>query len=375
MKKTLIATAAIAAVAATASAVEVEMYGQVNKGVYAADDGHHTDTLVVDNARDSTKLGVKGAQALDNGLTASVLFEGEMADNASDALIQNNSTTQSTTPNNAAAATFTSRQARVGVSGHFGGVYIGKQSTAYDGVLLQDLTGAQDVLGAAFNEIGGGLAFRTKGTGALNTAQTINSKTNLLDENRANSVRYDSPIFNGIQGRVSVAQGGDLDMGAFYDGGMGDFKVAGAVGYYLNNDNTDFRGTAQNTTTSNADDAQMSASVSVKHKSGIAGTVAYTKDSLTRKQTNVDDPSTWYAKVGYAWDAFEVAADYGNAQDYTKVNTTGNTDEVKAMGLGAQYNVADGVSVAAMWRSVEAELTGSNLDDINLYGVNMKVRF
>ncbi|MCP5405658.1 MAG: porin [Pseudomonadaceae bacterium] len=372
MKHTLLATTAIVLVAANASAVDVELYGQVNKGLFGYDDGTNTDVVVVDNKFNSTRFGLKGAQALDNGLTASVLFESEMLSNPSNGLQQNNVGTQSATPASTTPVNFTERQARVGLSGMFGGVYLGQQSTAIDGVYTQDLAGAADVMGANFEEIGGGLGFRTKGTNALNAAITPNAMTTKLDENRADSIRYDSPIFNGFQGRASVAQGGDMDLGVFYDGGWSDFKVAAAAGAYFNNDNVDQRGAAIHTTTPNADESTYAASVSVAHSSGLAGTVAYSKDTLDNKAANINDPSTWYAKVGYSWDAFEVAADYGRAKDYRKV---GNTDKLTSFGLGAQYNLADGVSVAALYRNFDADITANQTDGIDLYGVNMRVKF
>ena len=76
MKKALFATSALAVagfVAADASAVDVEMYGQVNKLFAVSDDGQNTETTVWDNDNSSTRFGMKGSQALDNGLTASVL--------------------------------------------------------------------------------------------------------------------------------------------------------------------------------------------------------------------------------------------------------------------------------------------------------------
>jgi predicted porin len=373
MKALLLTTAMTLVVAGTASAVEVELYGQVNKGAFAIDDGRNTETVVVDNANDSSRFGLKGAKALDNGLTASVLMEGEVVDNASDSVTQNTTTpaiTGTSSPN-LGAGVFTSRQARVGLSGNFGGLYVGKQSTAIEGAYWQDLVGVADVMNASFNQIGGGFQFRNEVTGA--TVTSINSKTSLMDENRTNSVRYDSPIFSGFQGRASMAQGGDADVGVYYDGGMGDFKVAGAVGYYMNNDATDFRGAALTSTSNNADKDNLAASVSVAHNSGLAGTVAYQRDSLDRQQSGVSDPTTYYAKVGYAWDAYELAADYGKAEDYLKVAST--NDSVTSMGLGAQYHLVDGVSVAALYRNFDAKQGATELDSINMYGVNMRVKF
>jgi predicted porin len=382
MNKTLLATSALVLVAATASAVDVEMYGQVNKGLFGYNDGQDTNVAIVDNAYSSTRMGVKGAQALDNGLTASVLFEGELVDNGSASYTQSaaaNTGNAQTVGSNGSAGTFTSRQARVGLSGNFGGVYLGQQSVATDGVLAADLAGAQDVLGQDFAEIGGGLKFRNKTTHAFLAGNTsVNDLTNnnssyTFGDERANSLRYDSPIYAGFQGRASVQQGGDLDLAAFYDGAVAGFKVAAAAGTQYNNDSTQTASTV-------AIESITGASVSVAHESGLAATVAYQTESLSNKPSTGDEADSLYGKVGYSWDAFEVAADYGTSENFGTTNAS-KTDKYRsldAMGLAAQYNLGSGVSVAGLYRTFSAE-TGATTkiksDAIDLYGVNLRVKF
>jgi hypothetical protein len=366
MKKTLLATSALALIAATAGAVDVEMYGQVNKAVMGFDDGRSTDVVIVDNEYSTTRMGLKGAQALDNGLTASALFEFDASDNNSQVVTQNGVTSFTTPLNN--SASFNQRQARVGLSGNFGGVYIGKQSVATDGILSSDLVGAQDVMGQQVQNIGGGLKFRSTAAGNAFSAATANNMTTQFNNERANSIRYDSPIFAGVQGRASIQQGGDMDLSAFYDGAMGDFKVAGAAGIQMNNDtNAAFVGGGINEVKS-----EYGASVSVAHATGLAATLAYSTQDLDRKSVGANEGETIYGKVGYAWDAFEVAADYGTSENYRV--RTGN-DELTAMGLAGQYNLGHGVSVAGLYRNFEADITGANLESIDLYGVNMRVKF
>lgn len=375
MKKILMATTAIAFVAAAqgASAVDVELYGQVNKGVFAFDDGQNTDFVVVDNDLSSTRFGFKGAQALDNGLTASVLFEGEMTSNPSDEFTQNTATGQSSTPLSNSPA-FSERQARVGLSGNFGGLYIGQQSTAIDGALTQDLVGARDVMSADLKKIGGGAVLRTSAGAIADVNGTTAGNGNVggflssLGTNRDDSVRYDSPIFAGFQARASVAQGGNTDAAVYYDGAIADFKVKGAVGVFMDSDNV-----GGTTSPANRIDSQYIASGSVAHSSGLAATVAYTMANLEKETATAEEPSSWYAKVGYAWDAFEVAADYGTSEHYQ--NPAANNSELTSMGLGAQYNLGNGVSVAGLYRNFDADVTGVSTDAVDLYGVNMRVKF
>jgi len=353
MNKILLATTAFAAVAVSASAVDVEIYGQVNKGLFAIDDGENTDVSIIDNDFSSTRLGFKGAQALDSGLTASVLLEGEVQSNASDTITQNTTVGQSSTPASV-GGTFDERQARVGLGGHWGAVFLGQQSIATDSVAEQDLVGARDVMGSDVEDIGGGYQVRNS-AGAL-TGTTVASLTNNLDGGREDSVRYDSPIFNGFQGRISTSQGGDVDAAVYYAGEAASLKVKGALGYFVNNDAASGDLTA-------VDDGYVG-SLSVKHESGLAGTVSY---GDADGQTSAGDTENLYLKAGYAWDNKEVAVDYATSEV--------GSNELDSYGIGGQMNLGGGVSVSALYRQFDADIQGVSTEEIDVYGVNMRVKF
>ena len=376
MKKILLATSALAVsgfVASDAAAVSVELYGQVNKSLLAVDDSENTDMNIVDNDVSSTRMGLKGSQVLDNGLTASVLLEAEIQTNASNTETQNESTTFSDAQTqNGSATNFVARHARVGLAGDFGAVFIGTQSTATDSVTEQDLAGVADLMySGAAEDLVGGYQYRLQ-DGTFPSPDVNVDINNMDGRGRADSVRYDSPIFNGFQGRVSMTQGGDMDLGAYYSGKYDAFMVKAALGHVIYND----QATSNPSNAASLDDleSQTSGSVSVKHDSGIAGTLAYGKRAYEALSTGNDEPTFMYAKVGYEWDAFEVAADYTSMDD---VNLTDS--EETSFGLGAQYNMGNGVSLAATYRSLSKEATVSNVEvdyeDISVYGVNMRVKF
>lgn len=350
-----------------AHAVDVKLYGQVNKSLIAFDDGQNTDVVVTDNDLSSTRFGVKGEQKLDNGLTAGVLLEMEMQSNPSNLFVQSNTAGTASTPasggNSGAGSTvgIDERHASVSLAGDFGAIALGQTGTATDGVYTQDLTGVQDVLSSDFRKIGGGLNLRN-GAGAL-SGVTINSMTFDAAAKRNDAIRYDSPKFAGFQGKVSLAQGGDTEVAVMYSGNAGDFKLKGAAGIEMNED------TAAGT--SNTVDARYMASGSVLHKSGLGATVAYHTDEV--ENSGNEAPESWYAKVGYAWDSYEIAADYGQSNHYG--NTLLNSNELTAMGVGAQYNLGNGVSLAGMYRNFDADRTGVELQSIDLFAANMRVKF
>lgn len=369
MKKSLAAGTMIVLASSNVMAVEAELYGQLNKGLFGYDDGVNSDVVVVDNNLSSTRFGMKGKQKMDNGLTASFMLEGEMMSNNSASFTQiDNSATGDTsaTPTSAAtgATSFIDRQANVGLSGDFGGAYVGMLSTAIDGVMLQDLGGVQDVMTADYRKIGSGLKFRTEGTNALSSF-TVGSFALANTTSRANAVRYDTPVFNGFQGKAAISQGGDMDMSAFYAGDVMGLKAKAAAGMLFNNDNT--------TTATNTTETLFHSSLSLKHSSGIAGTLAYGTLGRGQKTAGADDGSSLYAKISYGWDVHEVAADWGTTEQIQ--SATAADSELASFGLGYQRKLIDGVTVSAMYRNFDAKVTGSSTNSIDLYGVNMRVKF
>ena len=383
MKKTLLATTALAVsgfVAGQASAVSVELYGQVNKAMMFVDDGTSTDFTVVDNDVSSTRFGLKGTQALDNGLTASMLLEGEIQTNASNNATQDLTGNTGTVWDGSAGASFAARHARVGLAGDWGAVFVGTQSLATDSVAEQDMVGVQDLMYSDPAVIGGGYKIRTKTQGnALSATLTdgaiaagstsVADMASNYDGERDDAVRYDSPIFNGFQGRASVAQGGNVDMAVYYDGKISDVALKGAVGYTMFNNQAYVAGT----THPNELESQLAGSITASLDNGLAGTVAYGQRSINDKATGVEDPSFWYAKVGYSWDAFEVAADYGTYEDQVAAIATDH--ELNTFGFGGQYNLGEGVSLAAMYRNFDADVTGVATESIGVYAMSMRVKF
>lgn len=360
---------------APAHAVDVKMYGQVNKALVGFDDGVNTDFAIVDNDNSSTRFGLKGEQKLDNGLTASVLIEAEMQSNPSNLMTQNSAAGQSATPlsgSNAGTGTTANleeRHASVGLAGQYGGLVLGKTSTATDGIFTKDKAGVTDIMTSDVFRIGGGLNFRD-GADALSGA-TIGNMTFNGAVDRANAIRYDSPKitlpFGSVSAKASTSQGGDVDASALFENKFAGFDLVAAGGVKLNNDDT--------STATNVAQRRYMAALSAKHDSGFGGTLAYTTDDLGQKTASSHDPEQWYAKVSYAWDAYEVAADYGQASHYGATGATLSTSKLTTYGVGAQYNMGNGVSLAGMYRNYDADRSATSLQDIDMFVANMRVKF
>ena len=346
MKKTLLmATGALMAAgfAADAKAVDVELYGQVNKTLMVTDNGTDSEFAVRDNDKSSTRVGLKGEQMLDNGLTVSVLAEYEM--NGDDTRSKSGTDVTS-----GSASTLTERHARVGVAGAFGTVLVGHTSVATDSAAEQDMAGVSDLLGSDIARFGGNTTFG----GSISAGTEAQDAFARFDGDRADVVAYNSPVINGVQARVSTSEGGEVQGAVFYKGKYDAVAVKAALGYESNS-------------TDGIDNTIMG-SVSLKHDSGLAATYAYGQEEAESSATAEADMH--YFKVGYAFDAFEVAADYATHEADNAAGLEG-----KAFGIGAQYNLGHGVSVAGAYRNLEAEDNTGDADDIDLIMANVRVKF
>lgn len=356
MKKHLLASTALIAGSLLAVSAQAgnsaEFYGQVNKALIWQDNGDEDEIRVGDNDLSSTRFGFRGEQEIGNGLTASFLLEGELSDGDNSRVVDVTNDAPSATP----SASFTERHARVGLSGNFGSVFLGRTSSATDGITEIDLGSVSDLMSSDMAAFGGGI---TLANGELFSDNYDNFEGFAQGNgDRFNLVRYDTPIFNGFQGSVAVANGGDIDAAIRYGAKFGGTEVKAGIGYANFN----------NGTITPNDRTQWSGSVSAKHDSGLNATVAYGQQD----QDTALDPQFWYAKVGYDMGNWGFAVDYGTADE------TGPTavadSESTAWGVGAQYNFGNGVSAGVLYRNVEVDNTVST-EDGDVAVANMRVKF
>lgn len=352
-----------------AHAVDVKMYGVVNKAAMVYDDGTSTEFGIVDNNVESTRFGVAGEQKLDNGLTASVLLEMEHNSNASSQITQNTTAGAGSTPANT-GATLNERIARVGLAGQHGALFIGQQDIATDDAMVRDLSAANSMVNANVAAFGGALTFRD-GTGAVvnlggtDLTPTVFAQGLNGDLAAADSIRFNSASYGGFNGSASVSQGGNADLTLRYANTFGAFEVDSALGHtFVNN------GTAS---TSNEVTGVTAGSASVKHSSGIGATLGYIRNHMEDRSAGVEEAEGYYAKVGYAWNAFGVAAEYGKFKDPVAVAAD---QEMDVFGIGADYDLGNGVTTGVLYRNLSADVSGiTDIQDINVFTAGMRVKF
>ena len=348
--------------ATPAWALEVDLYGQVNKGLMFLDDGVQQAWRVGDNDMSGSRVGFRGQQRLSATVTASVLLEVELQDADTTNLV-------TLTPPDAAspaAASLVERHARVGLNGPWGNLFIGRTTGATDGLTEMDLSDV-DNLTSDVEKLGDALTFRHANTGAAIGGETVGANWsnidgfNLLGESndRRNLVRYETPTWQGWQASAAVANGGDADLALRYTYKNDHWQWRSGVGY-INLNNTTIPG-ADNTTAWNA-------AVALRHASGWNGSASL--GAIDRDNGGLEG-GFYYLKAGYAGQAWAVAADYGQAQD---ISTLGN--ELTSLGLGAQRELAKGISAALTFRQFDADLaTGAPTEAIRLWLLSTAIKF
>lgn len=162
----------LAALATTASAQDVTVYGVIDQSVQSYDNGSTTLTRIKDGVLQTSRLGFRGSEDLGGGLKANFLLEGMIT--ASTGTVGTSTTNQ-----------FFNRHSWVGLSGDFGEVRLGRG----------DVTGAQDVdfYTSQFYNLG------FIGSSGTNSVELGNDQNNV--------VQYRTPTFGGFVAHLGYASG------------------------------------------------------------------------------------------------------------------------------------------------------------------------
>lgn len=343
--------------------VSVQVYGQVNRAFLAADDGDSSDYYFVDNDNSSSRVGVIGEAKVNEDITVGTRMEFEYQSNPSNVVNQDDKDPDGTSFDDRwIDAQFTSKR--------FGKLYLGKGSTASDGTSEVDLSGTDVVGYSSIADMAGGILFYDKTTDTRSATAVGDAFSNFDGLSRRNRIRYDSPNFAGFTLSGSLlSDGGDVALKYAAKWGE-DWKFAAAAAY-ANPQATD-------DTISN----QYNGSASVLHSSGLNLTVAGGIRDLENGLLNPDgtdrddDPTFYYAKVGYRAKWFEVgetrlSLDYQYIEDLAQ-----DGDEAKTVGFQIVQDFPEWGSeyyLGYRWHELDRDLT--DYDDINALMTGVRVKF
>src|SRR4029077_15830838 len=220
----------------------VSLSGQVDRALIYGDDGKSNAFRNVDNIISSTRFRFVGEGRVTPETTLGTNLEMEIRANPS-----NSTTLVQNAPQAAANVSPTIRQAEVFVAGlDWGDVRLGFGSTASYLTNEFDLSGSFIAHYVGFAEMDGGFAFRQKGNtlvpggpggrlllspnGAFGPAvgSVFNNFGGLGRDDR---VRYDTPVWEGLQFSTSYVDGGSWDAALRLGRAIGPFRVIAAAAY------------------------------------------------------------------------------------------------------------------------------------------------
>jgi predicted porin len=341
------------------AALQVQLYGQVNRALMWADDGHANKWFHVDGQPSSTRFGIQGTSQVAPGLRAGARIESEMKSNPSNAVTFANPSTGAVGGN----VLFAERWLDAFVEGAWGRVNLGQGSGAADDASTIDLSGTAIANGVCFCDWGGAILFRTAAGGTTTTS--VEGALNNQDfESRYDRAMYTTPVFGGLRAQAGFGQKGNdvVEASLWWSGKLaGDLQAA--IGYSEEKTGTP---TAPNNET-------IGGSISWLHSSGFNITGAYTQaDGFTTGtvDTFAGKSKFWYAKVGFKFGTHAIAVNYGEHEDHAAAG-----DEGKSMGVGYVWNPIRWAEFYVAYHLFQLDRTAVSLEDVTVGTIGTRIRF
>lgn len=330
-------------------------YGQLNFGLFNADDGTQSESYISDNDNSNTRIGAIWESGLGNGATLRFHFESALGLTGSSSVSMDDN-----------GLDFEWRRTELRKfeviygTPTLGTFSLGQGSTATDGYAEADLSGTTVVTYSSLSDLAGNIAFRPSG-GAPSEID-IGDAFSDFDGARRFRIRYDTPEISGFV--LSASAGEEIlnqdDEREFYDLGVryardyGDISVDGRVGYAW----------------ASGGDERAIASFSMLHTpSGVNATLS------TGRQTGGDENFV-YAKLGYTrdWLSFgstSLSLDIYEGNDFAVAGS-----ESSSVGLGVVQRFDDqNFEVYAAYRTFEFEAAATDVEDIDVMVLGARWKF
>jgi hypothetical protein len=373
-RKTQLAAAVGAALlvggtAVQAQALQIQLYGQVNRALMYADDGVQSKIFNVDGQPSSTRFGMTGTSAVMPGLRAGLRFETEFRSNQANAVRFGSETN---------SPSLGERHFDTWVEGGWGRVNLGQGSGAADGAAESDLSGTGLANGIGVADWAGAIRWRTAAGATL--ADSVEATINQQDfESRHDRVMYSTPSFGGFQARAgfgykaSQVPGGNVgsdvkEASLWYGGKLGGLgQLAAAIGW-SEEDAPAIAGAGKNET--------IGGSVSWLHGSGLNLTASYNeaKNQVSSSGNNAElflgKSKFTYLKAGWKVGQHAIAVDWAMGEDYAAAG-----DESTMYGVGYVWNPIAWAEFYAAYKIHSLDRTGVSLEDITVATLGTRIRF
>ena len=336
--------------------VDVNLYGQINKGVLWSDDGNSSKAYFVDNSNSQSRLGLNASVSPREGFSVGGKIEYGIKSNATSDVSQLDA-------NGATSVNWNLRHADLFFnSTTMGKLSLGYGSSASDGTAEVDFSGTDVVTYSEISDFAGGQYFYDNSQDTLSEVRVKNVYSNMDGLGRDDRLRYDTPSFAGFSVAASAVSGDAYDTALRYSRSFGDTKVAAAIAWASPGDVRE------------AVDNQYDGSVSVLFGNGLNATLAAGSRDLT--EDGRDDPTFWYGKLGYRLDIWSLgktsfSIDYAQNDDLSR-----DGDEAKSWSVAAVQDIpAWGTEIYLAFRNHELDGTVESYDSVNSVLGGARVKF
>jgi len=397
--KTSVAAAALVAVAAPVVSTSAEagisngnknslvVNGQIVRQILFADDGNNSGMFLTDGTSTSSRVRwIAKGQATEAVEIGGIIELNIPQSNAggTQSLGQANTAAVVNNVGGTAGVTATSNGANVeseGTDGSWGirlidisfkhksmgKLSIGQGNTASNGKSETSLAGVGSILAASTGgALGGGLSFWDNTNNVYTAKKSGSSFASHDGLSRDDRIRYDLPTFAGVSLATSLAKGGNWDIGAGYSGKFGGIQVAAGAQY----NNT--------SATSTTKEGTHSASLAVKHDSGLNAEVTWGEE---RNESGVAATTAESEHLAFGLGYIGNFVNLGSTAmqvTYTKTEeAAAQGDEAIAWNVAVAQNLsAVGSQLYLQYERVSLEdNVSTDYDDISMFMAGAKVTF
>jgi hypothetical protein len=331
--------------------LQIQLYGQVNRALMWADDGHRNKWFFADGEASGTRFGITGTSQVVPGLRAGARFEVEYQSNSTDSV-----NFESPTDNPGVAE----RWFDVWVEGAWGRVNLGQGSGAADDAAHNDLSGTGLADGLSTSDWGGKILWRTTAGGFAGGA-IGNTHASQDFESRYDRVMYTTPVFGGFRAQVGTGQkstAGEVNEASIWYSGKLAGDLAAAIGW--SEEKTGAAGIDHNET--------IGGSISWLSTFGLSLTFSYTEQTFSVAPAR-DGTHAW-GKVGYKFGQHAISASYGQTEDQFAIG-----EEGKVYGVGYVWNPIRWAEFYVSYHLFQLDRPGVDVEDIMVGGIGTRIRF
>lgn len=353
--RALLLVTAFAAPHTGAAQSTFDAYGQLNFGLFSADDGIDSATYLTDNDNSNSRVGVNWRMDYGGGRTLRFNFEtGLGLRGSSAATITDQSIDPSSSKTELRKAEFIYTTPAIGTFS------FGQGSTASDGAAEADFSATGVIAYSGIADLAGSIGFR--GTDGSVSGIDVGDVFKSFDGARRFRARYDTPAWQGItlsaSGGEEVLRDGDeneyYDLAARYAGDYGEVKVDARLGYSW---------------VSGGEELLMGSVAALHVPSGVS--LAF---SSGEQQTG--DDSYAYAKLGWLRDWFDAGTTALSIDFYEGSNYAVTGSESSSVGVAAVQKIdAYDLEVYAAFRTHELDNAGAAYADIDVFALGARWRF